>query len=70
MNEFIKFPASIMFLFRKSNFMYGFILGFRHVPIKLAPVQAVYRGSVLDMYFAVQLNIDLCLSVSPKDKSE
>ena len=43
--------------------MYGFILGFRHVPIKLASVQAIYRDSVLDRYFAVQLNIDLCQSV-------
>ena len=42
--------------------MYGFILGFRHVPIKLASVQAIYRDSVLDRYFAVQLNIDLCQS--------
>ena len=38
MNECIKFPANILFLFRKSNFMYGFILGFRHVPIKLASI--------------------------------
>ena len=42
--------------------MYGLILGFRHVPIKLASVYAVYRGSVLNTYFAVQLNIDLCQS--------
>lgn len=62
MNECIKFPASILFLFCKSNFMYGLILGFRHVPIKLASVYAVYRGSVLNTYFAVQLNIDLCQS--------
>ena len=30
-----KFAANILFLFRKSNIMYGFVLGFRHVAIKL-----------------------------------
>jgi hypothetical protein len=40
--------------------MYGFILGLRHDPITEVCFEAVYWGSVGDMYFAVQFNIDLC----------